>query len=116
MEERSSGSGASSSFVEWVDRKGLIDLGFSGPILTWSHGTSLKTRKSARLDRALCNEDWRSLLHSTSVQHLSHDHSDHCPLLLNLKACKGKHLGNRPFRFLSAWMSHGDFFGWTEWQ
>lgn len=30
-DERNSSSGASSCFVEWVERKGLIALGYSGP-------------------------------------------------------------------------------------
>lgn len=40
-------------FKEWFHRNQLCDLGFKGPIFTWSQGTLHK-----RLDGVLCNEDW----------------------------------------------------------
>lgn len=52
-EERSSKTGVSSSFKDWVDRNGLIDIGYVGSCYTWSHGTSVETRRAARMDRAL---------------------------------------------------------------
>lgn len=52
-EERSSDSRASSNFVEWVDRCGLIDLGNFGPRFTWQHGVSASTRRAVRLDKIL---------------------------------------------------------------
>lgn len=55
--ECSSGTGVSSSFVSWVRQRGLIDLGFTGPQLTWSHGSTTKTRKETRLDRELCDDN-----------------------------------------------------------
>lgn len=57
--ERSSPGGMSTSFCDWVQRISLIDLGFVGPIYTWNHGRELPTRKTARLDRALCDDEWR---------------------------------------------------------
>jgi len=41
-------------FNNMIKNNGLIDLGFFGPRFTWSRGNSWLTRKSARLDRALC--------------------------------------------------------------
>lgn len=40
-EEKSSNSSVSSSFVEWVDRRNLIDHGYSGPHYTRNHGGAL---------------------------------------------------------------------------
>jgi len=39
----------------------LIDLGFTSPKFAWARGKSLATRRSATLDRALCNIQWRSV-------------------------------------------------------
>lgn len=116
--ERSSKSGPSSSFVEWVDRRGLIVLGYSSPKYTWQHGISSHTRWEARLDRTLSNAEWRSCFHSASILHLPHAYSNQCLLLLSLKTEIGSRLGNRPLRFLLAWFRHEEFFSWTntEWQ
>lgn len=37
-EERGSNNGASASFQIWVEDSGLLDMGFIGNRLTWSHG------------------------------------------------------------------------------
>lgn len=55
----SSSGGVPSSFVNWVDQRGLLDLGFTRPIFTWSHEVNIKTPQSARLDRGLCDDRWR---------------------------------------------------------
>lgn len=69
-EERSSGEGVSSRFVNWVDYEGLIDLGYSGPTFTWSYGTNVETRRVARLDRGMCDTEWRHKFPSAWVRHL----------------------------------------------
>ncbi|KAJ8446976.1 hypothetical protein Cgig2_006604 [Carnegiea gigantea] len=38
------------SFANWIENNGLIDLGYSAPCFTWTRGNSWKTRKSAHLD------------------------------------------------------------------
>lgn len=113
-EERSSGRGASSSFAEWVEQRGLIDMGYSGPRYTWNHGTQIETRRYARLDRALSNDQLRRMFQDAALRHLSHSHSDHCPLLLQLKPEEGKPLGTRPFQFLASWLTHRNFLSWAE--
>lgn len=50
-----------SSFVKWVDRRGLIDTGFADPPFTWNHGTDVLTRRSARLDRLCVMRDGEDL-------------------------------------------------------
>ncbi|KAF4364227.1 hypothetical protein F8388_000179 [Cannabis sativa] len=52
-------------FRRVVDRVGLIDLGFQGPVFTWVKGGNDPRRggsmKRARLDRGLASTDWRIL-------------------------------------------------------
>lgn len=52
------------------------------------------------------------------MRHLSHAHSDHCPILLELDGSEGARLGERPFKFLDAWLMHADFMNWAkeEWR
>ena len=50
-----------------IENNGLIDLGFPSPKFTWARGLSLQTRKQARLDRALCNIEWRSRFQEVEV-------------------------------------------------
>lgn len=47
--ERSTGDGVSTSFVNWMNQRGLLDLGFSGSPFTWHHGLSVDTCLFARL-------------------------------------------------------------------
>lgn len=102
-DERSSNGRESTTFVDWVDNSGLVDLGFSGPNFTWKHSVNLATRCSARLDRALCDVDWRQLLSEASVRHLPHCHSDHC-----LCCCDLRRMGSLALLHdLSSFRTHG---------
>lgn len=60
-DERSSGllgqGNKDRAFCSLVDEMGLVDLGFSGPLFTWSRGISSDHFVGARLDRGLCNMD-----------------------------------------------------------
>lgn len=40
-------------FQDWIFELGLIDLGFTGPIFTWTRELHDETFKGARLDRSL---------------------------------------------------------------
>ena len=44
-----------------------MDLGCSGPEHTWARGLTPATYKSARLDRALANEDFRVMFPEAAV-------------------------------------------------
>lgn len=46
-DERSSLRGESSNFKDWVDRKGLVDMGYVGTKFTWSYGLTENTRRAA---------------------------------------------------------------------
>lgn len=87
---------------------GLVDLGYIRPTFTWNHGASVDTRSSVRLDRGLCDDEWRKIFPSACIKHLTHFQSNHCLLLLQLEM-KNNKLGERPFRFHASWMLHKDF-------
>lgn len=70
--------------MDWIGDNGLIDMGFVGAKYTWMRGLHLSTLKRARLDRALCNVDLRSLYPDAKVVHLAQIQSDHAPLLICL--------------------------------
>lgn len=61
-----------------------------------------------RLDKVLCNVDWRLHFQEGFVKVLPRVQSDHYPLLV-LPEGEPNHGINRPFRFKAAWMTHSDF-------
>ncbi|XP_019183336.1 PREDICTED: uncharacterized protein LOC109178201 [Ipomoea nil] len=97
----------SSDFVNWIQDEGLIDMGFAGSRLTWVKDGSTDSLKGARLDRALCNFDWRGCFPDAMVEHLPRVASDHAPLLIRLQ---GRQRPNNvsPFLFQAAWTTHCD--------
>lgn len=107
--ERASKGGTSSSFIKWQDDLWLIDLGYIGPKFTWNHGMIITTRRSARLDRTICNEQWKKAFPEAKLRHLPHSYSNHCPILLQLDSKSGSYLRDHPFKFQATWMEHNDF-------
>lgn len=100
--ERNKPGGVSRQFESWVHHLGLLDTGFIGPVFTWNHGRELEVRQSARLDRLLCNDEWRRLFPEASLLHLPHSYLDHCPLFLQTSPVVSTGLGRRPFCFVAA--------------
>ncbi|XP_019153844.1 PREDICTED: uncharacterized protein LOC109150389 [Ipomoea nil] len=99
----------SSEFVNWINDEGLVDLGFSGPKLTWVKDGSTTTIKGARLDRAMCNLEWRARFPDAAVSHLARLASDHAPILLKLDGGRSRNYSNMsPFLFQAAWLRHPD--------
>lgn len=72
----------SKAFKACLEKCSLMDLAFSGPKYTWARGRDSRTLKMARLDRAICNADWRVRFDRARVVHLPRRKSDHCPILL----------------------------------
>lgn len=74
-----------------------------GSSLSW-HSTIF-----TRLDRALCNDHWRSMYPNAIVKVLSKvQFLDHYPLLISCQT----NLGNvvpRPFRVKCAWLTHSNY-------
>lgn len=69
-------------FVECVNAIGLMDLGFTGNSFTWAKGGTSPLQE--RLDRAICNSEWRLAYPRASVNHLPRIASDHSPIMLSL--------------------------------
>ncbi|XP_019160892.1 PREDICTED: uncharacterized protein LOC109157440 [Ipomoea nil] len=98
----------SADFALWIQNEGLIDLGFSGSKLTWVKEGSVNPLKGTRLDRALCNVDWKLRFPDVTVTHLPRISSDHAPILLQNKGGR-KRSNISPFIFQAAWLTHPDF-------
>lgn len=98
--ERGMDGKSSTLFASWFHQSCLVDLGFSGPRFTLNHEVNLETRKSARLDRALCNIEWSHSFPEASLRHPTHTYFDHCPILLQTSA-ENIHVERRPFRFIA---------------
>ena len=94
-----------SLFNEWISNHQLIDMGFSWPGFTYTRGLSTSTFKGARLDRALCNADWKLRFEGALVTHLPKLNSDHTPLLISLEGDNTTPL-KAEFRFQVAWLTH----------
>lgn len=66
-EETSSNTEGSCSFKNLVGEIGLLNISFIENRFTWSHGIILETRRAAKLDRALCRDEWRRMFPSAIV-------------------------------------------------
>ena len=94
----------SADFTDLISNHQLIDLGFIGPGLTWTRGTTTSSFKGTRLDRALCNAAWRLRFDGAAVMHLPKLNSDHSPLLIRTE--DEEHLANKVgFKFQAAWLT-----------
>jgi len=94
------------NFNLWIEINHLLDLGFSGPRYTRTRGQSLEIKKYTRLDRGLCNEQWRVIFEEACVHHLLQNKSDDRPLLISPNGFTSVQGVMRPFRFQAAWLSH----------
>ncbi|XP_074283852.1 uncharacterized protein LOC141608393 [Silene latifolia] len=97
------------NFNNWIENCELLELAFSGSAHTWARGNSVETRKSARLDRALCNADWGALFEDAMTKHLPAIQSDHCPIFIAPNGFAPLNAVNRPFRFQACWLTHESF-------
>ncbi|GMN43098.1 hypothetical protein TIFTF001_012293 [Ficus carica] len=93
----SSCSWASRPIVEAFNNIGLIDMGASGPRLTWSNGSSGWNLFKARLDRAMMDVDWKSAFPRAALEVIPEFFSD--PLL----STEGELFVKRQFKFKEVW-------------
>ncbi|XP_061365687.1 uncharacterized protein LOC133308973 [Gastrolobium bilobum] len=91
-------------FQECLTTCQLSDLGHKGPVFTWKRGNLYE-----RVDRACANESWSLSFPHRVVSHLPFYSSNHRPLLLWEGQPNYNSHGNRPFRFLAAWLTHDNF-------
>ncbi|GMQ04227.1 hypothetical protein CsSME_00049718 [Camellia sinensis var. sinensis] len=52
------------------------------PHLTWSNGRQSLANTLERLDRAVCNSEWRVNYPEAAVKNLPRTYSDHCPMVI----------------------------------
>lgn len=82
-----------------------MDLGSTGSEFTWQRGSI-----ACHLDRVVVNREWRMLFSEAFVFHLPCFKSDHNPLWLQTQVSDNSHDDSeRPFRFLTPWVSHDGF-------
>ncbi|KAI7984238.1 hypothetical protein LOK49_LG15G00066 [Camellia lanceoleosa] len=96
----------SQKFLDRVNNCNLIDLGSSGPRMTWTNNRHGLANTMERLDKAMCNANWRTLYPEASVKVLPRTYFDHSPLIVYTESMHSLNPLNRPFRFEAAWMSH----------
>ncbi|XP_056691643.1 uncharacterized protein [Spinacia oleracea] len=114
MEERVGVGGAEMqrrcrNFANWIESNNLIDLNFARPKFTWARGETENTYKAARLDRFMCNDEWRLRFDQGAVRHLPKSNSDHCPIIVSSTGFAPIPASIKPFRFQAAWMNHAKF-------
>ncbi|KAK2657968.1 hypothetical protein Ddye_011020 [Dipteronia dyeriana] len=71
-------------FRETLDWCGLGELGFRGPLFTWSNKRDERDLVQERLDRGVCCYDWYQMFSNSFVQHLDFWRSDHRPILVEI--------------------------------
>ena len=60
------------SLANCVHSVGLIEFGFSRPALTWNNGKKGIAIVKRRLDRGLCNSNWKMEFLEATFKHLVH--------------------------------------------
>lgn len=88
----------------WFHSNNLCDLDFQGPRFIWSRGSLYK-----RLDRAVCNGEWLTEFPENMLLHLPKVGSDYRPILVKFGETNSASKANKPFRFLSAWLTNEKF-------
>nr|XP_023893056.1 uncharacterized protein LOC112005040 [Quercus suber] len=86
----------------------MIDLGFFGPIFTWTNRREITALIQQRIDRCWANPSWNLAFSDANVTHLPRTSSVHCSLLLCLVDNIQSKL-ERPFRFKKMWIGHPGF-------
>ncbi|KAL0285634.1 UNVERIFIED_CONTAM: hypothetical protein Sangu_2770100 [Sesamum angustifolium] len=105
MEKKGGNPFASStrfSFWDMLTSLDLNDLGFQGPIFTWSNKRAGCANIQLRLDRGVANSEWCLIYPNASIKHLPAIASDHCPLLLLTQNDHSQ--GPKPFFFEEMWL------------
>uniref|UniRef100_A0A2N9FR65 Reverse transcriptase domain-containing protein n=1 Tax=Fagus sylvatica TaxID=28930 RepID=A0A2N9FR65_FAGSY len=95
------GSSSGGGLREFMEDWGGIDLGFIGYEFTWCNKRGGLANIRERLDRAICNGDWRLIFPKAGVIHLPLLQSDHNPIMVVANLEVGRKA--RPFRFEAAW-------------
>ncbi|XP_075665588.1 uncharacterized protein LOC142635287 [Castanea sativa] len=95
-------------FKECIDNCNFMDLGFVGPMYTWTNKRLVTSLILERLDRCFANPSWRMLYPEATVAHLPRTFSNLCPVLIELMGSRTC-VANKPFRFHTMWLLHPQF-------
>jgi hypothetical protein len=99
-------------FKECLDECGLADLGYSGPLYTWSNQQDADSLVRVRLDRAVANDSFSSIYDDCLVENIITTTSDHFAILVRLQSF-GESTERRPvqtgFRYEAAWQRAPDY-------
>lgn len=85
---------------------GLLDFPYKGNPFSWV-GRRRNGLVKCRLDRAIGNEDWHSMLSHTNVEYLKLWSSDHRPILIHVESHTNK--VRRNFMFDKRWLGKDRF-------
>jgi hypothetical protein len=96
-----------SEFCCMIKSCGLFDLGYNGPVYTWTNKRFSTNPTYERLDRFVANAKWCAAYPTTSVYHLPMMKSDHAPILALLESSRPK--TKKPFCFENWWLLENDF-------
>ncbi|CAL5332800.1 unnamed protein product [Camellia sinensis] len=90
----------------------LVDMGFAGPLFTWSNNRVGAALVRERLDRGLANDAWQGIFPHAKVYPLACTSSDHLPLYIDLcgdKAqCEIRRDTHRIYRFEAMWLQNAN--------
>ncbi|XP_071681709.1 uncharacterized protein [Lolium perenne] len=99
-------------FRECLDDCGLVDLGFSGPIYTWSNKQDSDRNVQVLLDRAIGNGDFMHMFDDCHFENIITTTSDHFAISINLKK-NADEARARPvqtgFHFEAAWLRSPEY-------
>ncbi|KAI7984585.1 hypothetical protein LOK49_LG15G01392 [Camellia lanceoleosa] len=70
-------------FLERINNRTLMDLGNSGPRMTWTNNAQGLLILWRNLDRALYNENWQKMFPEATVKVLPRLYLDHSPLVVH---------------------------------
>lgn len=92
-----------------MDDYNLIDMGCTGPKLTWTKRRNGLTKTLVRLDRALANLEWHVMFPNACVRNLPRTSLDHSPVLVALEGMSANCNFNKPFRLSAGCFKHPNF-------
>jgi len=95
-------------FADMIANCNLLVLDSFGSKFTWQARCRGNRLVSRRLDRGLCDIEWRMRFPKATIEHIVLSQSDHNPILL--RCCTGVSSSvGRPFRFQAAWCTHENY-------
>ncbi|CAN1172032.1 Putative ribonuclease H protein At1g65750 [Linum perenne] len=98
---------ALADFLAFILDLQLIDVGFTGPIVTWSNKKKIPADViSCRLDRFLISPQWLDAWPETAVNHINTSSSDH--LAIHLQCTPRESPTRRLFRFDARWINNDE--------